>query len=518
MGTYLEPSLGENMAHPSSKKIDHDLKEHFFELLGNVQPLFFFTRGAEGRITFISPSVTSVLGYSVEDLMENWSRYLTGHPKNEQARKHFNSGPDESCPQSPFHLEIYHKDSHAVWLKIIESPVKDQSGKVVEAAGLAMDITESKRMEEGLRSSEERFREISESSPVGIFQIDANDLYTYVNTRWQHITGYPLITTLGHHWWDILHKEDHEEIFKTWAECERNKTEFFLECRITRPDEGIRWVQIRTRFFFSDLGQNVLGTLVDITERKNAEEKIRQFSRQLERSNQDLKDFASIASHDLQEPLRKITSFGNLLKSKYYDQLGEEENDYVERMLKASTRMQRLIHDLLEYSKVTTKPPHFESTDLAKIVSEVLSDLEVRIDQKKARVTVEALPVIEADPMQMRQLFQNLIGNALKFHKEGESPVIKVSSKLASQNDHWEICVADQGIGFDEKNLQRLFKPFERLHGRSQFEGSGMGTAICYKIVEHHGGKISAKSVPQKGTSFFVTLPARPSKCHTLHP
>ena len=164
MGTYLEPSLGENMAHPSSKKIDHDLKEHFFELLGNVQPLFFFTRGAEGRITFISPSVTSVLGYSVEDLMENWSRYLTGHPKNEQARKHFNSGPDESCPQSPFHLEIYHKDSHAVWLKIIESPVKDQSGKVVEAAGLAMDITESKRMEEGLRSSEERFREISESS------------------------------------------------------------------------------------------------------------------------------------------------------------------------------------------------------------------------------------------------------------------------------------------------------------------------------------------------------------------
>lgn len=253
--------------------------------------------------------------------MKNWNRYFTGNPQNEQDLGHLKSNLNEAVPHSSWHLEIYHKNSYAVWLEIMELPVRDYSGKILKVAGVAINISRSKRLEEDLRSSEEHFRDISESSPVGIFQIDGNDLYTYVNSRWQIITGQSLIATLGYNLWNILHQRDHEDIFNQWADCKKNNTEFIWECQIVRPDGEIRWVQIRTRFFYNDFGKNVLGTLEDITERKKAEERIQQFSRELERSNQDLNGFAAIASHDLQEPLRKIASFGTLLKKKYHTQL-----------------------------------------------------------------------------------------------------------------------------------------------------------------------------------------------------
>lgn len=225
----------------------------------------------------------------------------------------------------------------------------------------------------------------------------------------------------------------------------------------------------------------------------------------LTRSNQELQDFAYVASHDLQEPLRKIQAFGDILENEFGGDLGDGA-EYLRRMRAAATRMSQLIEDLLVFSRVTTRPPTPEKVDLNEIVDDVMSDLEARITETNGRVDVGKLPAVLADPTHMRQLFQNLIGNALKFHKEGTLPIVKVGAKRVRGKD--VITVADNGIGFDEKYADRIFGVFQRLHGRDSYEGTGIGLAVCRKIVERYGGTIAAESRAGKGAIFIISLPA----------
>lgn len=240
---------------------------------------------------------------------------------------------------------------------------------------------------------------------------------------------------------------------------------------------------------------------------------------ELERSNRELQDFAYVASHDLQEPLRKIQAFGDRLKTKHSAELNPEAADYLDRMQRAARRMHNLINDLLTFSRVTTKAQPFVKTNLDIVAKEVIDDLEVRLQQSDGRVELSDLPTIEADPLQMRQLLQNLIANALKFHRDGVPPIIRIQGKpsrdgqIGSNGDRntqrYEITVSDNGIGFDEKYLDRIFTPFQRLHGRGEYEGTGIGLAVCRKIVERHGGTLTAKSRPGEGSTFIVNLPAK---------
>lgn len=250
----------------------------------------------------------------------------------------------------------------------------------------------------------------------------------------------------------------------------------------------------------------------DITDLKRAEEKLKQYNEELLRKNKELQDFAYIASHDLQEPLRKIITFAERLVKKYKDVLDEEGQDYIERMTSAAKRMKQLITGLLIYSRVTTKAQPFMEVDLNEIIKGVIDDLEITIKEVNGRINVEKLPVIEADSLQMRQLFQNLIGNALKFYREGISPVIHIKSRIIIDDKHdglCEITVQDNGIGFDPQYSERIFGVFERLHGRSEDEGTGIGLAICKKIVERHGGTIKAESKEGEGARFIISLPVR---------
>jgi PAS domain S-box-containing protein len=251
---------------------------------------------------------------------------------------------------------------------------------------------------------------------------------------------------------------------------------------------------------------------------RRSEEKLRQSTIQLERSNRELQDFAYVASHDLQEPLRKIVVFGERLKEKCADTFTPEGVDYLERMRKAAARMQILINDLLSFSRVTTKAQPFTPVNLLKTAQEVVSDLEARIEQVQGRVELDALPLIEAEPLQMRQLLQNLIGNALKFRRPEEPPVVKVNAKIISAprprsgpgalaEDLCVLTVSDNCIGFEEKYLDRIFNVFQRLHTRNEYEGTGMGLAIARKIALYHGGDITATSKPGHGSTFIVTLP-----------
>jgi signal transduction histidine kinase len=253
-----------------------------------------------------------------------------------------------------------------------------------------------------------------------------------------------------------------------------------------------------------------------VVERQRASDEQAAFTAKVERSNRELQDFAYVASHDLQEPLRKIQAFGDRLKASCGDLLGDQGRDYLERMQNAAKRMSVLISDLLAFSRVTTKAQPFIPVDLPRVTEEVLGDLEVRIAQSGGRVEVGELPTIDADPLQMRQLLQNLLGNALKFHRPGDRPVVKVSAELLAAQPSGagvpagELCqirVEDNGIGFDEKYLGRIFNVFQRLHGRDEYQGTGIGLAICRKIAERHGGSITATSAPGKGAAFVVTLP-----------
>jgi signal transduction histidine kinase len=252
------------------------------------------------------------------------------------------------------------------------------------------------------------------------------------------------------------------------------------------------------------LGETHAALELEIAARKRAEE-------ELLRSNADLEEFAHVASHDLKEPLRKVQAFGVMLAKKCSDSLGEVGRDYLGRIQNAAERMQGLLNSLLEYSRVTNKLQPFKSVDLNESVREALSNLEILIRDKEPAVKVDQLPRVHGDPVQMVQLFQNLISNALKFQRTGERPDIRIhapGSQRSGKDDACEIWVEDNGIGFEEKHLDKIFAPFQRLHGRSEYEGSGIGLATCKKIVERHGGRITARSRSGKGSTFIVTLPA----------
>lgn len=313
-----------------------------------------------------------------------------------------------------------------------------------------------------------------------------------------------------------------------WTVLQENKTPLpvdkhpFMEVIRTRQPQydiilGIqlnnsfsRWIKVNALPIFSEDGQDlkyIVTSIEDITAEKKAEDELKQSNLQLMRSNEELQSFAYVASHDLQEPLRKIISFSSLLGSSYKEVLPETGHQYIEVMQRAAKRMSTLINDLLTFSRITTQAQPYASTNLKKITEEVLGDLEFVILEKQAKVDVGELATIEGDEMQLRQLLQNLISNALKYSKENTPPHIKIQTTLDRKLNLCTLSIEDNGIGFEEKYVDRIFTIFQRLHNKFEYDGTGIGLAICKKIVDRHGGSITAKSKLGKGSRFIVKLP-----------
>jgi PAS domain S-box-containing protein len=388
------------------------------------------------------------------------------------------------------------------------------------------DIAARRKAEEALAQEHNLLSSIINAMPNYVYVKDLRGRYIMDNAAHRQYLGVDAVHAVeGSTVYDYFtapvadrFSEDDREVFET-GEPIINREE-----PATILAEHVRemWLET-TKVPLRDTDGRIIGLVgisSDISERKEAEEKLRRFASQLERSNAELQNFASVASHDLQEPLRKIQAFGDRLKAKCGPQLGEQGLDYLARMQNAAQRMQVLIQDLLKLSRVTSRAQPFESCDLGEIVTAVLSDLEVVIEQTDARVEVGALPIIDADPVQMRQLFQNLIANAIKFHRPGVQPQVVVSGHVfpmyedvipgASPGD--EVCqiyVQDNGIGFDEKFVNQIFVVFQRLHSRQEYDGTGIGLAVCRKITDRHGGSIVAKSAEGQGATFIVTLPVK---------
>jgi PAS domain S-box-containing protein len=517
---------------------------------------------------FFSTRWKEMLGYEDYEIgnhLDEWTKRV--HPDDlgwvtQVIQDHF-------AKKTPFYISEYRvlcKDGTYKWILDRGQALWDEQGDPVRMAGSHTDITERKRVEKELERQTHRsqlfaevtlkirqslhIEDILRTTVVEVQRILQSDRVLIFQLRSNGV-GKIVTETVNYNWPSVVERNITDECFEseylekysqgrvyTIADLEKTEIpaclvnfmrEFNVKAKLAVPILlkeklwGLLIVhQCSSPRQWSSFETELLGQLADqigiaLAQAQLLEQETRQ-RQELARSNDELEKFAHIASHDLQEPLRKIQAFGDRLKTKYHETLTDQGRDYLERMQNAASRMQALIDDLLTLSRITTKAQPFVPVDLAQIVQDVLSDLEVRIEETNAQVDVGLLPTIAADPLQMHQLLQNLISNALKFSAKGELPQVKIYSQLLTSEEKpalgnaamlCQIFVEDSGIGFDEKYLDRIFNIFQRLHGRSEYEGTGIGLAICRKIAERHGGTITAKSTPGNGATFIVTLPLK---------
>jgi len=369
--------------------------------------------------------------------------------------------------------------------------------------------------------SEDAFQLLVASvTEYAIFMLDPTGHVESWNAGAERIKGYKANEIIGRHFSTFFIEDDLKD-GKPARELEiaRIKGQYQEEGWRVRKDGSRFWASIViTALFGADGTLRGFGKVTrDMTQWRLAEQELRATNEKLIASNRELELFATVASHDLQEPLRKIQTFGHQLAAEYSDGLGAEGRFCLQRIEDAASRMRYLIDDLLTYARISRQDRSFVPVDLASVASEVLGDLAGRIQSVDGQVEIGDLPVIAADPVQMHQLLQNLIGNALKFHQPDRPPHVWVSARrlgtveTPSQPDHGvnmlELSVRDNGIGFEDQYREKIFGVFQRLHGRGDFEGTGMGLAICRKIVERHGGHIEAYGRPDEGSEFLATLP-----------
>ena len=424
------------------------------------------------------------------------------------------------------HLELLHEQRETIGnvnrSLVVGGTVLTCIALLVAGTFVLRDIADRRQAEETLEFERNLLQRIMDTIPDRIFVKDRDGHFTRDNVAHRlHIGAQTAEEVIGKKDTDFFSKEFATRFRQDdLAVLSGKKTMLNLEEPGLMPDGREIWLET-TKVPLMDLDGNVIGIVgvsTDITKRRADEEKLRHYAQQLQRSNEELQNFASVASHDLQEPLRKIQAFGDRLRARCSGQLGEQGSDFLARMMDAADRMQKLIHDLLQLSRVTTRAHPFERCDLAETTRGVLSDLELKIASTGARVTMVGLPVIQADTTQMRQLFQNLIANALKFQVPGaKAEVLMVGRTFPNFNGELpdvpqgeplcEIRVEDNGIGFGQQFAEQIFSPFKRLHARTEFEGSGIGLSVCRKITDRHRGKIVAQSVEGQGATFVVTLP-----------
>lgn len=466
----------------------------------------------DGRWRKVNAALCDMLGYTSEELYQLTFQDIT-HPKDLDKDlgylRETLSGERQSYQIDKRYI---HKCGHTVWAQLNVSLARDADGDPMYFISQIQDISHRKHLEKELRTRERllnAFFDAASSAGVGFCIYDEQRRFLQVNQALADINGASIGDHLNRTTADLLPglAPTIEPLLLQVQTTRRPVLNLEVSGETPRSPGNVgTWL---ASYFPIKIGpsQVQVGVIVvNISDRKQMERQLHGINQDLARSNRELESFAYVASHDLQEPLRKIQTFGDRLQMKYDDALDDRGRDYLRRMRNASERMQTLIRDLLRFSRITTKNQPYEIVDLNSVVDGVLSDLETVIVELDGQIHIGSLPQIYANALQMRQLFQNLIGNALKFHQPDCAPKIEVYQASSDTDHSVSIAIADNGIGFDEKYISQIFQPFQRLHGRLDYPGTGMGLAICRKIVEYHDGAITVSSVPQRGTTMTVTL------------
>ena len=465
----------------------------------------------KGEFILVNEALCNMVGYSQKELIGwNFANFLYPDDKDKLLGQFTEAfiGKDEH-PVVEF--RTIHKDGHIVWLYSSPTPLVHEN-ETIGFSAIIHDITERKRTEEALRLSEERFRSVLDNSLDMIYSLNLRTgRYEYVSPASEKVLGYNPEEFIGHSLElarSTIHPDDMQRLDENFVEllAAKGETAERIQYRVKHKEGGYRWVS-DSRSLVCDNGHTpvaVVGSMRDITERKQEEEKLNRIMAELARSNTELEQFAYIASHDLQEPLRMVASYTQLLARRYKGKLDADADEFIGYAVDGATRMQQLINALLDYSRVGTRAKPLEPTDCEAVFSNAIANLGAAIKETEAVVTHDHLPTVTADATQMVQVFQNLLGNSIKFHSE-KRPEIHVGAHR--NGSEWIFSVRDNGIGIDPKYFERIFIIFQRLHGRNDYPGTGIGLALCKKIVERHKGRIWVESESGKGATFYFTIP-----------
>ncbi len=437
----------------------------------------------------------------------------------------------EKTGKLSYEMRIIKEQNEIKWIRVDGQFFYNNLGKPIRLLGTLRDITERKRTEDELMLNVEKFRLLADSMPQFVWTSNPSGELNYFNQSMFDYSGLSKENMLKEGWLKIIHENDRTESFKKWMDALKTGKSFLMEHRFRKHDGVYRWQLSRAVPQRNANGeiQMWVGTSTDIHDQKTSAQKLeelvdertRELKRanvELENMNQELASFAYISSHDLQEPLRKIQTFASRVVESEMQHLSDQGKNYFLRMQSAANRMQKLINDLLVYSRANAEERVFEKIDLNNLLNEIKNEFADTLQEKNGSLEVKALPVVEGITFQLRQLFINLISNSIKFSKKDVPLKIQISSEIVKgeqinnrniiRDDYYfHISVKDNGIGFDAIHQQKIFEVFQRLHNKSEYDGTGIGLSICKKIVENHQGIISADSIPLQGATFHINLP-----------
>ncbi len=481
-----------------------EAREALYRDLYENAPLAYVSVGTDGRIRRVNARACELLGYDRESLVgrQVLDLYVPGAEGVEQAREVFDAflqGQEIRDRE----LRMERQDGTPLWVSLSVRPVLAEDGTVLESRSQVLDITRRKRAEQQMEG-------LLEAAPDAILVVDGDGRITLVNEQAEAMFRYDREALLGRSVEDLVpqgvRQEHVEHRARYMQDPQRRPMGVGLDLEAVREDGSTFPVEISLSPVEAEEGIRVIAAVRDMTDREEARERLREYARKLEQSNEELEQFAYVISHDLKEPIRMITSYLELLEDRYKGELDEDADDFINFAVDGARRMRELIEGLLAYSRVERKGQEPEPVDASEVLEGVLTSLQVQITERDAQITHDEMPEVLADKAQLGQVLQNLISNAIKFVPEDRRPQVHIGAERA--DGWWRFSIEDNGPGIAEDQRDRIFMIFQRLHTSDEVEGQGIGLAICKKIVERHGGEIWIESTEGDGSTFFFTLQA----------